>query len=74
MMQQPVADRGFVDIAGFGVVDFESLIWAVLVGMMKEICVKIKNIHHKIAFKLNDIQFFVLAANKLLPRQKQVFD
>lgn len=47
MVQKPIAHAGFVNISWFLVIDFESLITAVIVGMIDEVTVERENIVHK---------------------------
>lgn len=46
VMQQAISHAGFVDVSGFWIIAFESLITAVIIGMMEKIAVQWKNIIH----------------------------
>lgn len=46
VVQKSIANYSFMDVPGFGIIDFESLIAAVFVGMIEKFVVKCKNIVH----------------------------
>ena len=69
MMQETIAHRGFVNVAEFGIVDFEMLIGTVNVGFSFEIIVKIKDVIHEMQAKLLHILLVPLASDKLAPRE-----
>ena len=73
-MEQAVTDTGFVNVSGFGIVDFESLISAVFVGMMKKIAVEREDIVHQIERKFLYVFPASFPALKFLPGFQKIFD
>ena len=71
-MNNPISDRGFMDVSSFRVSDIKTLIWSVLVSFTNKIPMKSKDILLKMIFKLEYIFFITLSSPKLLPRLKEV--
>ena len=67
MVQEAIAHGCFVDVARFGVVDFEMLIRAVYVRARYEIMMQFEDMIHEMQLKLEHILLCALASDKFSP-------
>lgn len=72
MVEQPVPDFGFVNMATLRIVDIKTIISAVFVSFVDQIIVQFGNIIKQIKSKRLRIVLVGFADNKFLPRRKQV--
>lgn len=63
-----------MDIAGLGVGNLERVIGAVAIGSRGQVIMELKDVIHESRLELLYVRLLPLAADKLAPRQKQVFD
>lgn len=74
VVEQPVSNGCFVDIARLGVVYLEGLIFAMLVYFIFQISMQGKYVVHQAEGELHDIFPFSFPAQEFLPRHEQVLD
>ena len=72
MVHEPVADACFVYVARLGVADFEMRVWTVSIFSGNQIRAKRGGIFYKVILKRLYVLLFLLAAQKLFPRIKQI--
>lgn len=70
MMQHPITDRGFMNIAWLWIGDVERRVWTVNIGFAFEVRIKVGDVGRKLGLKFYDILFVFFAAQKSLPRQE----
>lgn len=73
MMENPIAHRGFVDDAVFGIKNLELMIRAVAVSSRLQVPVQPKQIVFKVTLKQQNILAPALARPEILPGRKQIF-
>ncbi len=67
-MQNPVAHAGFVDSSQFWIADAECGIMGMLIGLIFEFLVQLKQIVFEIEFELQNIRFSHFSRIELPPR------
>ncbi len=72
VVQNPVPHRRFVNMTLFGVADIKAHVWAVFVGFILQISMKLKDISFEIPFKLKNIQLAPFIAPKCIPGREEI--
>ena len=72
MMQKPVADTRFVDVARLRIGDLERLIAAMAVGMIDKVGMERKEVVHQTKLKFLDILLLPLSRSKFFPCLQEI--
>src|SRR5215208_2071470 len=73
-MEQSIPHGRFVDIARLRVGNIKRLIWAMSVGMIAEVFMKIEEVGHKAGVEVLDVRLSSLPFNKIVPRFQEVLN
>ena len=73
MVQEPVTNARFVNVARFRIGDFERMITAMAVIVLDNLITKLYDIIHKVEVKFLNVRLRSFSRKKFLPRRKQVF-
>jgi hypothetical protein len=73
VMNQPVANAGFMNISRLRIINFERLITAVPISLIYQFLMERENIIRKMQRKFSHILSFPFSAQKFLPGNKQTF-
>jgi hypothetical protein len=73
VVENPIPDIRFMDMALLGIANVKAVVTAMPVGSALQAAMKLKNILFEIPLKIHDISFIALVPFKILPRFKKIF-
>jgi len=73
VMDDPIANSGFVDMPQLRIADIKIDVLAVPISFMDQIAMKLENIVPETSFKKLDISFAPLALLEIVPRFEKIF-
>lgn len=73
MMQNTIADRGFMNMPLLRVLNIEAIIRTMPIVSIFQIAMKLKNIHFEMLFEFNDIRLVTLIRLEILPCFEKMF-
>lgn len=71
MMQDSISDTRFMYVAAFRITNIESAVRSMLVSLISDLSVKLKNILFQVALKFHHIRFLSFSSLEFIPSQKQ---
>lgn len=74
VMQETVADAGFMDTAGFRVGDVECLVVGMNVGLLSQVLVEREDVIHQTQLELLHVFALSLAAHERAPRFEEIIE